>query len=264
MRFRADLAFTAGGRVYGGVMERDQALAGVFKPVRPATTFEETVERLGTAIRLGLLAPASRLPAERDLALELHISRSTLRQAIRALVESNLLVSRRGRAGGTFVADEPPLAERRSGSPDAGAPLDEEALAVLDLRVAVETGAVILAIERAGEEDLSRLGELVEKMAEAENFDDYRRADIRFHIGVAEAAQSPRLVAEMTRVQSEMSQLLAQIAHPHVVLNRSNAQHRRLVNCLGKQEARTAVALMRTHIEGTEHILAGLLPGERG
>ena len=98
-------------------------------------------------------------------------------------------------------------------------------------------------------------------MAEAETFDDYRRADIRFHIGIAEAAHSPPLVAEMTRVQSEMSDLLARIAHPHVVLNRSNAQHRRLVACLEKRQPRPSVALMRTHIEGTEHILAGLLPG---
>ncbi len=43
-------------------MERDAALDAVFKPVRPPTTFEETVERLGTAIRLGLLVPGTKLP----------------------------------------------------------------------------------------------------------------------------------------------------------------------------------------------------------
>src|SRR3954454_24195165 len=53
-------------------------------PVRPATTFEETVERLGSAIRLGLLAPGSKLPPERELAQRLRISRSTLRQALAA------------------------------------------------------------------------------------------------------------------------------------------------------------------------------------
>ena len=78
-------------------MERDAALEAVFQPVRPPTTFEETVERLGTAIRLGLLSPGSRLPPERDLAGELGISRSTLRQALTTLVQSGHLVSRRGR-----------------------------------------------------------------------------------------------------------------------------------------------------------------------
>ena len=52
-------------------MDRDAALETVFKPVRPPTTFEETVERLGTAIRLGLLPAGSKLPAERNLAARL-------------------------------------------------------------------------------------------------------------------------------------------------------------------------------------------------
>ncbi len=69
-------------------MERSAALDAVFEPVSPPITFEETVERLGTAIRLGLLPAGSQLPAERDLATELHISRSTLRQALTTLVQS--------------------------------------------------------------------------------------------------------------------------------------------------------------------------------
>src|SRR3989442_9207361 len=97
-------------------MERSAALEGVFEPVRAPTTFEETVERLGTAIRLGLLAPGSRLPSERSLAHQLRISRSTLRLALTTLVQSGHLVSSRGRSGGSFVAERPPLAERE-GSP---------------------------------------------------------------------------------------------------------------------------------------------------
>jgi GntR family transcriptional regulator, transcriptional repressor for pyruvate dehydrogenase complex len=67
-------------------MPRDSAVAAVFEPVQPPTTFEETVERLGTAIRLGILGPGTRLPSERELAEQLGISRSTLRQAITTLV----------------------------------------------------------------------------------------------------------------------------------------------------------------------------------
>jgi DNA-binding FadR family transcriptional regulator len=234
-------------------VQRDVAQEAVFKPVRPATTFEETVERLGTAIRLGLLPAGSRLPPERSLADELGISRSTLRQALTTLVQSGHLVSSRGRSGGTFVAERPPLAEKD------GKPLGAETWAVLDYRVAVEAGATILAAERAEADQLDRLGELVEKMAVANDFEEYRRADMRFHIGIAEAASSPRLVAAMTEVQGEMSDLIAQIAHPERVLTHSNAQHRRLVTLLRRGDRSGAVRLMREHIEGTEHILAGLL-----
>jgi DNA-binding FadR family transcriptional regulator len=234
-------------------MPPDAALEAVFKPVRPPTTFEETVERLGTAIRLGLLPAGSRLPAERSLAERLRISRSTLRQALTTLVQSGHLVSLRGRSGGTFVADRPPLAEEN------GKPLGEAAWAVLDYRVAIETGATILAAERGDRGRLERLEELAERMAHADDFEDYRRADIRFHIGVAEAARSPRLVTAMTEVQGQVSDLIALIAHPEQVLTHSNAQHRRLVTLLRRHQGAPAVRLMREHIEGTEHILAGLI-----
>jgi GntR family transcriptional regulator, L-lactate dehydrogenase operon regulator len=234
-------------------VEGDAALAGVFQPVRPATTFEETVERLGTAIRLGLLPPGSRLPSERDLADQLRISRSTLRQALTTLVQSGHLVSARGRTGGTFVAERPPLAETQA------KPLGDSAWAVLDFRVAVETGAAILAAERGEAEQFQRLDELVEQMATVTEFEDYRRADIRLHIGIAEAARSPRLVRAMTEVQGQMSDLIALIPHPEQVLTHSNAQHKRLVTLLRRGQAGAAVSVMREHIEGTEHILAGLI-----
>ncbi len=237
-------------------MERSAATEGVFKPVQPPTTFEETVERLGTAIRLGLLKPGTQLPPERELADQLRISRSTLRQALTTLVQSGHLVSVRGRSGGTFVSDAPPLAA--GGSPFE--PLGEDARAILDERLAVEIGVTVLASERAEKDDLTRLEELVDGMAGAHGFETYRRADVRFHIGMAEAARSPRLVRAMTEVQGQMSDLIALIPHPDEVLTRSNEQHRKLVQLLGRRETGRAVRLMREHIEGTEHILAGLLP----
>lgn len=236
-------------------MERDAALEAVFMPVQPASTFEETVERLGSAIRGGLLVPGSKLPPERELARRLKISRSTLRQALTALVQSGHLVSQRGRTGGTFVAEQPPLSEH------AGEPLDQGAWAALDYRVAIETGAVVLAAERGDEQQFDRLEGLVAKMGdELEDFGEYRRTDIRFHIGIAEAAHSPRLVSAMTDAQSQMSDLIALIAHPPEVLTSSNEQHARLIKALRKGDVARAVRQMREHTEATEHILAGLLP----
>ncbi len=234
-------------------MKRDAAVAAVFKPVHAPTTFEETVERLGTAIRTGLLTAGSKLPPERQLAGELRISRSTLRQALTTLVQSGHLVAIRGRSGGTFVAERPPLSEREED------PLGRDAWDVLDHRVAIEVGAAILASERAREQELRALDRLVERMADCDDFEDYRRGDIRFHIGVAEAARSPLLVTEMTEVQGQMSDLIALIAHPEEVLTRSNAQHGELVAHLRAGAAGAAVEVARSHIRGTEHILAGLI-----
>ena len=236
-------------------MPRDAAIAAVFEPVQPPTTFEETVERLGTAIRLGILGPGMRLPSERELADQLGISRSTLRQAITTLVQSGHLNSVRGRGGGTFVVQEPPLAE---GSP-AG-PLRADWREVLDLRIAIEIGAGTLAAERAGKDDLAVMQEEVARMAQCSEFDDYRRADIRFHIAVAEASEVPRLVALVGEVEAEVSELIAHIAHPPEVLAHSNSEHTRMVEAFGRHDTARAVRLMRRHLDGTEHILAGLFP----
>jgi DNA-binding FadR family transcriptional regulator len=236
-------------------MEQDAALEAVFMPVQPPSTFEETVERLGTAIRLGLLAPGRRLPPERELAKQLRISRSTLRQALTTLVQSGHLISLRGRAGGTFVAAAPPLVD------PTGEPLDAGAWEVLDQRVAVEAGSVLLAAERARTPRLDRLDELIGAMSgQTEDFEEYRRTDLRFHIGLAEAAGSPRLVAAMTDVQGQMTDLIALIPHPPEVLARANEQHAKIVKALRREDGPRAVRLIREHTEGTEHILAGLLP----
>jgi DNA-binding FadR family transcriptional regulator len=232
------------------------AVAAVFGPVEAATTFEETVERLGTAIRLGLLAAGTRLPPERELSEQLGISRSTLRHAITTLTQSGHLVSLRGRAGGTFVADAPPLAEAQEAIALEGRWRD-----LLDYRIAVEAGAALLAAERAQPASLARMQEHVDTMdAALEDFTAYRHADVFFHLGLAEAAESPRIVAAMTEVQGGMSELIAHIAHPPAVLERANRQHERLIKLLRRGDGARAVRLVREHLQGTEHILGGLLP----
>ena len=231
------------------------AVAAVFEPVQTATTLEETVERLGTAVRLGLLGPGARLPPERDLADQLGIARSTLRQALMSLTESGHLIATRGRGGGTFVAEAPPMSESSRIELAGG-----HWRAVLDFRVAVELGAVVLAAERRQPEDLARLDEQVEAMREVGDFAVYRRADVFFHLGVAEAARSARLLSAMTEVQGQMGELIAHIAHPAPVLARSNDQHAQLVRLLERRDGFAAAKLVREHLKGTEQVLAGLMP----
>jgi DNA-binding FadR family transcriptional regulator len=227
----------------------------LFKPVQPPTAFEQTVERLASAINLGFLAPGSQLPPERELAKQLDISRTTLRQALTALTQSGLVTTARGRTGGTFVADPLPLQPRPKRVFN-----EAELRAFLDHRLAIEVGAVIRAAERATEADLAPLGTLTDQMDEAVEFEDYRLADIRFHMGIAEATHSPRLVDAMAEVHGQLDEAIHMVPHPAEVLKRSNGQHRTLVMRLGKKDVNGAVKVMREHVEGTEYFLAGMLP----
>lgn len=231
------------------------SLDSVFSPVRSQTAFEETLDRLGTAIKLGLLLPGARLPPERDLCARLGIARSTLRQALTALTESELLYAVRGRGGGTFVAHSlPPVS-----APSAA--LLASWRDACDLRLGIELAVAALAADRATADELAMLGALVESMDDMlEDFTAYRRADVRFHIGLADACENPRLVQAMTDTQSEMTDLILHISHPPEVLAHANEQHARLLAALRAHDAAGSMAIVAEHLHGTEHVLAGLLP----
>ena len=240
-----------------GVVSLDSvaSLDTVFAPVRSQTAFEETVDRLGTAIKLGLLPPGTRLPAERELCAKLGIARSTLRQALVALGQSGHLRATRGRGGGTFVADPQPPADPPS--PEMLAAWRE----VCDERMAVEVGVAVLAAERAEAGTLDALDALALALdGMLEDFSAYRQADVRLHVGLAEATGSSRLVTAMTEVQGKMTDLISLIAHPPEVLDSANAQHRRLLAAIRRGDESAAAREIAEHLRGTEHVLAGLLP----
>jgi DNA-binding FadR family transcriptional regulator len=122
------------------VATSDLDLTGLLRPVREGNAFEETVERLLTVIKLGLVGPGARFPSERELAAQFGISRLTLREAIRELQQAGYVESRRGRAGGTFVTGAPPAPDRgelRRLAREEGDRLTD----ALTFRLALETGA---------------------------------------------------------------------------------------------------------------------------
>src|SRR5215212_10646688 len=142
------------------------ALMSLLKPVQPPTAFEQTVERLASAIKLGLLTPGSQLPPERELAKQLEISRTTLRQALTALTQSGLVTTARGRSGGTFVADPRPLPAR-----PRRIFAENELRAFLDHRLAIEMGVAIRAAERAEPGELDALVLVCDEMDDAAEFE---------------------------------------------------------------------------------------------
>ena len=109
--------------------------------------------------------------------------------------------------------------------------------------------------------DLDTLDEVAATLEGAlEDFTAYRQADIRLHVGLAEVTRSATLVRAMTEVQGAMTDLISYIAHPPEVLASSNAQHRRLLAAVRERDEMRAALVMTEHLQGTEHVLAGLLP----
>lgn len=248
------------GEDLGGV-SADRYLNAVFSPVRSRNVVEETVERIASVIKARLVRVGDQLPAERELARRLGISRSTLRAALRILVDAGYLEVRRGRTGGTFVArwpEVPRARERRA----VLSRIRHDIPGILDFRRAVEPAAAELAAERASPGEVRELAQLLTQMRGMErNFTVYRAYDARFHVGIAAAAKSPLLLDSVVRLQTSLTEVLDLIVHhSEEVLRHSTEYHWRILDAIRDRKPAQARQLMLDHILATENIVHGLVP----
>jgi DNA-binding FadR family transcriptional regulator len=231
-----------------------------FRPVRPGNAFEDTVQRLLQTIRLGVVAPGESLPSERDLAVRLGVSRDTVREALRSLGEAGYVVARRGRYGGTFVADELPHAESQDSSgPDAPGPDDADLEEVLALREVLEVGAARLAASRTlSAPDRDLVWRALEDVTGASPA-DYRRLDSRLHLVVAEITGVRSLVTLVADNRMRVNRFLDGIPLLERNIAHSDEQHRTLVTAIlaGQPDAATAAA--EEHLAGSAALLRGFL-----
>lgn len=237
---------------------RDRASEALFRAVRAGNAFEETVERLLQAIRLGVVAPGERLPAERELATRLGISRVTLREAIQALHEAGYVESRRGRYGGTFVNTRLPAPARR-GPRRLAREHATELHDALTHRAALETGAAELAARRdLGEAERAHLITRLREACDAE-LPHYRRTDSRLHLAIAELTASAGLTSAIADVRMRINELLDAIPLLEPNIAHSNEQHREIARAILDQEPEKARRAMAEHLEGTASLLRGFL-----
>jgi DNA-binding FadR family transcriptional regulator len=238
---------------HGGRSPADEA---VFRPVRAGNAFEETVERLLQAIKLGVVAPGDRLPPERELAARFNVSRVTLREAIRDLADAGYVESRRGRYGGTFVRSRPP---DRPDAPAAPPPSKREVDDILLFRDVLEVGAAGAAAAAAlTQRDRAHLRRLLDECAEAD-LPDYRRMDSRLHLAIAEVTGSASLTAAVADVRSRLNVLLDEIPLLQRNIIHSNRQHARIVGSVLDGDVELAVQSMSEHLSGTSALLHGFL-----
>ncbi|MFD7998072.1 FadR/GntR family transcriptional regulator [Streptomyces mirabilis] len=237
----------------GGV---DDRLTPVLRPVRAGNGFEEALEQILQVVRLGLVPGGGRLPAERELAERLGISRVTLREVLKVLQEQGLVESRRGRYGGTFVvprAETPGEDELRR----RFAEVDIED--VLRFREVLEVGAAgLCATHGLSPEQAERLREALARTHEAP-LADYRRLDTLLHLTLAELSGSPSLTAQYAAVRASVNDLLDCIPLLVRNLEHSQRQHTALVEAVLDGDADGAREMMREHCAGTAALLRGFL-----
>lgn len=226
----------------------------LLKKIRSGNAFEETVERLLQTIRLGLASPGNRLPGERDLATLLDVSRDTIRDATASLAEAGYLSIRRGRYGGTFVAEKLPQ-EKAAETKVSQLELED----ILVFREVVECGAAHAAAgAELSKEVRVALWKAHEETSKAKPH-DYRRLDSRLHLLIAEVTGSSKLVTEVAYSRMRVNELLEQIPLLPPNIAHSNQQHEAIIQAVLRGDSAVAGEEMRKHLQGSAALLRGFL-----
>ncbi len=232
-----------------------------FRPAHWHSAHEVAVQRLAQAIKLGALEIGSRLPPERELVALLGVSRTTLREALRALQQAGYLETSRGRNGGTFVASRQISQFTESDVRRVVQRMGSTLRDLIDLRGAVEPKAAEAAALRATDQDIENLRWL-QRRAETASVTDLRQADSTLHIAIAHTARSDLVLDSVLEVQIRLHDLLAylqQTTDLHPPGHRSSVQHGEVVEAIANRDPPGAREAMSQHIKSTHDAILGLV-----
>jgi GntR family transcriptional regulator, transcriptional repressor for pyruvate dehydrogenase complex len=229
-----------------------------FALVNRSTLPEEIASRLLDLIRAERLRPGDKLPAERELAAEMHVSRPVLREALRALAIMKVVEIRQG-AGTYITALEP---QQLVSHLDFVFSKDPVAIAqVIETRRVVEVGNVRLAAERIDDAGAARLEALLAELrAAVPDADRFSSLDIAFHDAVCDVAGNFLLAQFMAIINT-----LGKVSRERTGAGRRTrelalADHEAIVAALRARDADAAAAAMSAHLDHVEAALAAVAP----
>lgn len=217
-------------------------------PVSTVPAYELVLDQLRRSIHLAHFGPGDKLPPERDLARQLGVSRTTVREAVRVLEGEGMVEIRRGSAGGIVVLEQP----ARSGQLRQRLREFEE---IIDFRIAVETMTARLAAVRRTKSDLALLDRafvVLEALAQSGaegRVSDWLRIDTDYHLLIARFARNPRLAGAVEDARASMFLPIGAVWGRLEM--RAHDQHAELHAAIHAGDPERAAAAMAAHIEST-------------
>jgi GntR family transcriptional regulator, transcriptional repressor for pyruvate dehydrogenase complex len=231
-----------------------------FAVVNRSTLPEEIAARLLDLIKAEQLRPGDKLPAERELAAEMHVSRPVLREALRALAIMNVVEIRQG--AGTYITSLEPQA--LVSHLDFVFSKDPVAIAqVIETRGIVEAGNVRLAATRATTGQLERMGALVDELrTTVADADRFSTLDIAFHDAVCEAAGN-FLLAQFMQIINTLGKVSRErTGASRATRERALADHEAILAALMAGDPDAAEAAMAGHLAHVGAALAAAATAE--
>lgn len=220
----------------------------VYKVVRTSRLYEQIVQQIEESVLNGKLKPGDQLPAERELAQQLGVSRTAVREAVKALREKGLVEAYSGR--GTFVTDGTTQAARQSFDLMVKIGQQEGAPHLAELRLILEPGIAALAAVRVTEDDLAAMCEAVAVMDRAQDDPEaYIEADLDFHLALAETAANPLILSLIDSIVGLLREQRIKIFNVEGGPQRGQVHHKRILEAVERRDAEMARSAMRAHLE---------------
>jgi GntR family transcriptional repressor for pyruvate dehydrogenase complex len=219
----------------------------VYKLIRTSRLYEQIVQQIEESIVKGDLKPGDQLPAERELAQRFGVSRTAVREAVKALREKGLVEAYSGR--GTFITDGTTQAVRQSldlmvkiGQPEGSTHLAE-------VRAILEPEIAALAALRIQDTELATMREAVNVMDRAgRDPQAYIEADLDFHLALAEGAANPLILSLLDSIVGLLREQRLRIFQVPGGPERGQVHHKRILDAVERHDPEIARNAMRAHL----------------
>ena len=212
---------------------------------------DEAIERIKEMIVSGELKPGERLPKEDDLAARLGLSRNSLREAVRALALIRVLDVRQG--DGTYVTSLKPEILLDTVGFVIDFHRDDSVLQLLEVRRILEPAATAIAATAMTDDEITKLGELLESVDDASDIPGLIAADLEFHRTIAAGSGNSALASLLESLSAPTLRarvwrgLTQEGAGAHTL-----EQHRAIYQAIAAREPEVARAWATVHVSGVE------------
>lgn len=219
---------------------------------------DEIVDRLVTAVALGVYVPGQRVPSERDLSEMLHVSRTGVREALHRLAEAGYVEVRRGRTGGSFVL--------AGWGPNSAEMVGRHLLpnwdrfeALFDARRLLEPLIARTAAQRRTRAELKAIRQALAMYGDATDREASRKADELFHRSIGNATHNPVLTGISTQIRSRVSLNLGAEPYTAAVREQAAHQHQQLADAIDAGDGDLAAEIAGSHFSLTEKLIRNLV-----
>jgi GntR family transcriptional regulator, transcriptional repressor for pyruvate dehydrogenase complex len=219
----------------------------MYKIVRSSRLYEQIVQQVEESIHKGVMKSGDQLPPERELAQQFGVSRTAVREAVKALREKGLVEAYPGR--GTFITDGTSYSMRQSLDRMLRVGQAEGSGFLAEVREILEPEIAAMAAMRSDAEDLSSMREQVGIMDQARKDPDaFIEADLDFHLALAEAAANPIILSLIDSIVGLLREQRMGIFQVEGGPERGQYHHKKILDAIEHKDPTGAREAMKAHL----------------